>query len=236
MRLVPSVTASFVLLVSMAVFAQEWIEYSSRADLFFVNFPSQPQVRDISYTSEFGATFPARVYAAEQGPSRYSVTVVDYTDAERIHTERAKQCHPLAHSGCAGSEDPDGVQGAGSWKYERAGAVDFVSFNVLRRKAEMTYFGWAAIDRVAGRYIHLTNPDRSRSSSPSTCTKIGSTSWKRPCRRGIRSPDSSSSRCDSSTRRATRPVTKAFIPTDTRHRRVPAAAAAPAPARNPPRN
>ncbi len=162
MRLVPSVTASFVLLVSMAVFAQEWIEYSSRADLFFVNFPVQPQVRDISYTSEFGATFPARVYDAEQGRSRYSVTVVDYTDAERIHTERAKQCHPLAHSGCAGSEDPDGVQGAGSWKYERAGAVDFVSFNVLRRKAEMTYFGWAAIDRVAGRYIHLTNPDRSR--------------------------------------------------------------------------
>ena len=39
MRLVPSVTASFVLLASMAVFAQEWIEYSSRADLFFVNFP-----------------------------------------------------------------------------------------------------------------------------------------------------------------------------------------------------
>ncbi len=162
MRLIPLLTASVVLLTSILGSAQEWIEYTSRSDFFFVNFPAQPSVQDMPYTSEFGAVFPARVYRAEQGPSRYSVTVVDYTDAQRIHTERAKQCDPLAHSGCAGSEDPDGVQGVGSWKYERRGAVDFVSFNVLRRKAELTYFGWAAIDRVEGRYIHLTNPDRSR--------------------------------------------------------------------------
>lgn len=162
MRLRLLVTASFVLVVSTLAFAQEWVEYTSPSDFFFVNFPAPPKVQDITYTSEFGAAFPARVYNAEQRASRYSVTVVDYTGAQRIHTERAKQCDPLAHSGCAGSEDPDGVQGVGSWKYERRGAVDFASFNALRRKSELTYFGWAAIDRVEGRYIHLTNPDRSR--------------------------------------------------------------------------
>ena len=45
----------------------------------------EPRVEDIKWPSEYGAVFPARVYSLEQGGGRYSVTVVDYTDAERIH-------------------------------------------------------------------------------------------------------------------------------------------------------
>ena len=29
--------------------AQEWIQYASRADLFAVNFPSEPKVQEITY-------------------------------------------------------------------------------------------------------------------------------------------------------------------------------------------
>ena len=80
----------------------------------------------------------------------------------------------------------------------------------------MTYFGWAAIDRVAGRYIHLTNPDRSRTFFAIYMHEDRLYILEATVPAGYRSRASSSSRCDSSTRRATRPVTKAFIPTDTR--------------------
>jgi hypothetical protein len=162
MRLIPLVVVTSLLLFSGPAFAQEWITYTSRPDMFSVNFPGQPKVQDITYTSELDAKFPARVYTAEEGPSRYSMTVVDYTDSVRIHTERVKTCNKDAHSGCAGT-DEDGAQGVGSYKYERRGAPDFAAWKILSRDAKVSYFGWAVIDRIEGRYIHLTNADKSRS-------------------------------------------------------------------------
>jgi hypothetical protein len=41
--------------------AQEWIEYYSRADAFLVNFPNQPQVKDITYPTEYGLNLPAHM-------------------------------------------------------------------------------------------------------------------------------------------------------------------------------
>ena len=162
MRLIRLIPAAFILFVSGPAFTQGWIEYASRADFFSVNFPTQPTVQDITYISELEAKFPARVYTAAEGPSRYSMTVVDFTDSVRIHTERVKSCNPDAHSGCAGT-DEDGAQGVGSYKYERRGAPDYASWKILERDAKVTYLGWAVIDRIEGRYIHLTNADRSRS-------------------------------------------------------------------------
>ena len=162
MRLMPLVAVTSLLLFAGPSFAQEWITYTSRADMFSVNFPVQPKVQDITYISELDAKFPARVYTAEEGPSRYSMTVVDYTDSVRIHTERVKSCNPDAHDGCAGTGE-EGAQGVGSYKYERRGAPDFASWKILSRDAKVSYFGWAVIDRIEGRYIHLTNADKSRS-------------------------------------------------------------------------
>lgn len=161
MPLVRVLSAAFVLCMSGPAFAQGWIEYTSRADLFSVNFPGEPQVQDTSYTSALDAVFPARLYTAQRGQERYSDTVVDYTDAERIHTERAKSCNPDAQSLCLGT-DADGAQGPGGWKYDVLGAVDFATWQLLRRDAKVTYLAWAAIDRIAGRQIHFTNADRSR--------------------------------------------------------------------------
>ena len=48
-------------------FAQEWIQYASKADLFGVNFPSEPKVQDIAYTTEFGITLPATSIAPTAG-------------------------------------------------------------------------------------------------------------------------------------------------------------------------
>lgn len=150
-----------VLIAASLVSAQGWIEYTSRPDRFSVNFPGQPTVQDIPFTSAFDAVYPAKTYTLQQGPSRYVVTVVDYTEAERLHTARLKDCEPGAQSLCLGSE-PDGAQGVGSWKYDVHSAVDFATWRILQRGGQVTYLAWAAIDRIGGRQIHVTNADRSR--------------------------------------------------------------------------
>ena len=47
MRLIPLVPA-LTLLMSGPLAAAEWIEYVSKTDLFTINFPGQPTVRDIT--------------------------------------------------------------------------------------------------------------------------------------------------------------------------------------------
>jgi hypothetical protein len=160
MRLIRLIPAALILCLPAPAFAQGWIDYASRTDFFSVNFPGEPKVQDIRYTSEYEAVFPARVHSYEDGPNRYSVTVVDYTDAERIHKERARNCPPDAHSGCAG--EAEGAQGIGSWKYDLRGALDYASWKLIQRDAKLTFFVWGVIDRVEGRQLHFTNADRSR--------------------------------------------------------------------------
>ena len=84
---VTALTALCVLLCAHALFAQEWVEYTNRVDRFVVPAPGQPKVDTITWDSEYGAKFPARAYRWEQGPSRYSLTVVDYSESQRIHAE-----------------------------------------------------------------------------------------------------------------------------------------------------
>jgi hypothetical protein len=72
MRFTSLLTAALVLTLSGSALAQEWIEFTSREDRFTGNFPSQPKVTETTYESQYGAVLPARVYSAEQGPSRYS--------------------------------------------------------------------------------------------------------------------------------------------------------------------
>ena len=107
--------AALVLFICPSSFAQEWIQYASKADLFGVNFPSEPKVQDIAYATEFGISLPGHVYTADQGQSRYSITAVDLKDSERIHTagcrsvqgegRRGRRLHEQLAGGRAGSDD-----------------------------------------------------------------------------------------------------------------------------------
>jgi len=149
----------FILCIPALSFAQGWIEYVNRADFFAVNFPGEPKVQDFTYLSEGEARFPARSYTAVQGPSRYTLTVVDYSDAQRIHTERAKNCPPDAHTGCSGSP----TMGVGAWINDVRGAMEFAARKyIVQSDSKVTFFGWNFIDLVEGRQIHLTNRDGSR--------------------------------------------------------------------------
>ena len=153
MRLIPLIPAVFLLLMSGSSFARDWMEYSSRADFFSVNFPGEPTVRDITYTTEYGITLPARVYSYVDGPNRYSVTVVDYSDAEKIHTERAKRCQEAGGDG-----DSCNNPGRGDVR----GAIVHATFGFLQRNAKVTHYANYNADLVEGHRLQLINVDQSR--------------------------------------------------------------------------
>src|SRR5215831_15523746 len=155
MRLI-LISTALVLSISWSLFAQEWIEFASREDRFTCNFPTQPKVTQTTYRSLHEADLPARIYSATQGQSKYSVTVIDYTQAQRILTEKAKSC-PAGAEPCLGGPGDEG-----HWKADIRGAIDYASWQVLQRDAKVTLFTWAAMDMVEGRQIQLTNPDKSR--------------------------------------------------------------------------
>lgn len=153
MRLISFMTAALILFMPGSSFAQEWIQYASKADLFGVNFPVEPKVQDISYGTEFEIKLPAHVYSAESGASRYSVTVVDYKDAEKIHTELADQCRKKGGESDACTNN---------WRADVQGSMIYASFTFLQRNAKVTYYAWAVTDQVEGQRLQLTNADGSR--------------------------------------------------------------------------
>ena len=150
MRLTLVTLFSLLFLSAGVSLAQSWITYVDRAERFVVNFPGEPEIEDTSYISQFNATFPARVYTVEQGSSRYSVTVVNYTEAERAHRELCEQ--PGYPGECDGNESGTDVRGSIAWE----------AWNIRKRGGEITYDAFAQVDRIPGHQIQITNADQSR--------------------------------------------------------------------------
>ena len=78
-----------MLIVSCPAFSQEFTPYASRTDLFAVAFPGEPKVQETTWKTEYGLTLPARIYSVENRRGRYSATVIDYKDVEKMHEARA---------------------------------------------------------------------------------------------------------------------------------------------------
>ena len=158
MRLISIGATALFLCTAGPAFAQNWIEFSNQQDRFTCNFPGQPSLTETTWTSEYLAELPARIYAAERGPSRYSVTVVDYDQAQPILTERAKNCPPGAER-CSGGD----LTGEGYWRHDIRGAMLYATWTFLQRDATLTHLGFNSVDRVEGHQLHLTNhTDQSR--------------------------------------------------------------------------
>ncbi|MDH3418070.1 MAG: hypothetical protein OEQ25_15155 [Gammaproteobacteria bacterium] len=139
-----------VLFCSGTVHAQSWSEFVDRTDRFIVNFPGEPDISEISYTSELNAQIPARVYSIDNEAGRYSMTVVDYTQASRVHEEL---CQTLSDYECDGNEVFTEVRGA----------IAFAAWNYRKRtEGEITYDAYAQVDGVPGHQLQITNPDGSR--------------------------------------------------------------------------
>ena len=148
MRLVRCIAAAFILSATPA-FAQEWIDFLSKDDLFTVNLPAQPQVQEITWPSEYGMVFPGRVYSVQKGQERYSVTVIDYTDAEKKYAALTR---------------PPSFQQAVYWQIDIMASIQYAATKLYRQRpgAKVTYDAWHYIDLVEGHQLYLTNPDQSR--------------------------------------------------------------------------
>jgi hypothetical protein len=155
MRLTPLITATLSLLMAGPSFAQEWIEYASRADFFTVNFPGEPKVQDITYDTEYWITLPGRVYSYQDGASRYSVTVIDYSNTAKLQAEHAKKCK---ESGGYPDQCLDHTQ------WDLHAAVPYATWKLfLQRDAKLTDFGFITTEMIGGHRLQLTNSDGSRS-------------------------------------------------------------------------
>jgi hypothetical protein len=136
------------LCVMQFAIAQSWRTFVSREDFFSVNFPDEPTITNTTYPSEYGATLPARIYVVRNGDSLHSVTVVDFTDAERIYRELPDRT--------------DEANNASLWLYDQRASVAYAARNFRLRGGEVTYDAWHHIDLVEGHQLQITNPDQSR--------------------------------------------------------------------------
>jgi len=159
MRLNAFVVA-LLLVIPCSAAAQEWEEYTSLADGFRLNFPGQPKVTTITWTSQLNYVLPARVYSAEKGRERYSLTVVDYSSIEQQGIERGKTCPP-GNQNCRANAPP--ALGPGYSHHDERGAIVYATFKLLQRDAKLNFLAWEWQDLVEGHLLQLTNnADQSR--------------------------------------------------------------------------
>lgn len=148
MRIIPLVPISLIVCLAAPASAQEWTEYINKEDGFTMNFPGQPQVSAITWPSEYGMTFSGRVYSAQRGAEKYSVTVIDYRDAEQKYQALNR---------------PPSFQQAIYWQIDIMASIQYAATTLFRQRpgAKVTYDAWHYIDLVEGHMLHLTNADQS---------------------------------------------------------------------------
>ena len=139
-----------------SAFAQDWDQFTFKEDGFKVDFPMQPKVATSTFTSEYGAELPAKIYTVDQGRDHYKVTVADYTQAPRILDENAaKKCpKDFADERSCGLTNA----GRGYWKEDLAGAILWATVGFLERPDEkLTHLAFAWQDLVQGNEIQQIN-------------------------------------------------------------------------------
>jgi hypothetical protein len=151
-------TTVFVVMLALSMSApaagQEWEEYVNVLDGFKINFPGQPKVMETTWKSQLNYVLPARIYTADRGRERYSLTVVDYAPIEQMGVERAKTCPP-GNANCRANAGP--ALGAGYARHDERGAIVYATFKLLQRDAKLNYLSWEWMDMVEGHVVQLTN-------------------------------------------------------------------------------
>jgi hypothetical protein len=154
MRLFPLIAAALIVSASPPAFAQDWARFVSPEDGFSANYPGQPKVETATYTTEYRVQLPSKTYSATDALGRYSTTVVDYRNIEKLHAERAARCR-------AANGDGDSCQN--DFRLDVAGATDNAAWNFMKRDGvKMTAYMYYFVELVSGRLLQMTNPDKTR--------------------------------------------------------------------------
>lgn len=148
MRSVQLLAAACLLALAPASYAQEWIEYKNLEGRFAINSPGQPTIEKIQWKSEYNLMFPATVYKWQQGENKYSVTVVDYSNAEAVY---------YASNPNHDFNDP------AYWQIDVLGSVQYAATQYRHRPGVKSNFdAFHYINFVTGHQLQLDNPDKTR--------------------------------------------------------------------------
>ena len=163
MHLTGWIAAALVLSLTSPAVAQEWENFGFPEDGFEANFPGRPQLEETTWTSQYDYELPARVYRASLGDAQYSATVVDYRPLEQMGPARSAACPPGAEP-CIGTQDGrnGAILGLGYWKMDVRGAPAYAVLKFLQRDVTVTDYNLEFQQVVEGYFLHLTNPDESR--------------------------------------------------------------------------
>lgn len=128
--------------------AAQWREFFDREEFFSINFPAEPDVREIEFESEYGALLPAKTYSVVDDGQLYSLTVVNYDVAVDAYTDLPDRSDEAAP--------------ADTWIYDQRASVSFAARTFRLRGGDVTFDAWHHIDRVEGLQLQIDNPDGSR--------------------------------------------------------------------------
>ena len=158
MRCNPLIPAALIVFLSPPAVAQDWARFVSPEEGFSANYPGQPKIESITYVSEYRQQLPAKVFSAADALGRYTTTVVDYRNIEKLHTDRAAKC--LAAKG-ANLQDGDSCQN--DFRVDVAGATDFAVWSFIKQdNVKLTSYMFYFVELVSGRLLQMTNADKSR--------------------------------------------------------------------------
>jgi hypothetical protein len=122
-------------------------DYLNKDDLFSVSVPCKFTVKDIVWATEYDSKVPGHVYSCKDGDNEYEMSVINYTDIEKI---RAAQEHTDAAS--------QGVYA----KIDLLASVDYASTKLRNEAAKVTYDAWRYINLIPGHELQYTLPDGRR--------------------------------------------------------------------------
>ena len=147
-----------VVVLAGASHAQTWSKYYSERDQFIVNFPGEPEIVEMDYTTETGVTIPTRIYSVEGDGSRYAIRVIDYTQIQQAHVDLCRRLEieldRISPNQCQGRE----------YYRDLDGAIAYEAWNIRSRgNGEVTYDAFGRVDGIAGHQLQILRPDESRS-------------------------------------------------------------------------
>jgi len=122
MRSLSLIPAMLALFFSTAAYSQVWSEWADRENRFTVNFPGDPDKKEVPYKTAKGTNLTARVFTAEADPKSrsagtYSVTVVDYKSApDEAATAIQEAAATIRAKGTAKYDAANNIDQMASWR------------------------------------------------------------------------------------------------------------------------
>jgi len=141
--------AGLALMLAMgSASAQRFTQYVSEEDAFRIMTPGEFSIDDSEMESEYGIIIPVRTYSNENDDGRFTVTVVDYRDSQRLHDKRI--------------EELDGLYVGVYGEVDARASVAFFAKKIRDAAETIEYDAYHYIGRVDGHQLQTTNPDGTR--------------------------------------------------------------------------